>query len=242
MYDRKWCRPCALKWQRENPKWKGPNKVHDFSPAWELEIPERYQAANLTDLPKSITKKLLELPDDVGFYLWGSPGIGKTHTMAAFAKHFWIDGWDIRRITYDWLLLEIRDTFKTSAIRTEKEILEPLIEVGKLFIEDVGTTVSIDEQESDFSHRTFTQLLDKRIEYCRATFVTGNKSVEELRGSFDGRVASRIQQACQVVKLTGSDSRATASKLGQKCGSAVKFQNKSSLKSVLRQSTLFVGD
>jgi len=36
---------------------------------------------------------------------------------------------------------------------------------------------------------------------------TTNKSVEELGKTFDERVASRLLQACRVVKLTGADKR-----------------------------------
>lgn len=86
-------------------------------------------------------------------------------------------------------------------------VLEPLWDVPKLFIEDVGTTVSIGEQESDFSLRTFVTLLDTRIEWCQATFVTSNKSIEELGRSFDERVASRLMQACEIIEVTGQDKR-----------------------------------
>jgi DNA replication protein DnaC len=40
-----------------------------------------------------------------------------------------------------------------------------------------------------------------------ATFVTTNKSVEELARSFDQRIASRLQQACEVVQIRGRDKR-----------------------------------
>ena len=77
----------------------------------------------------------------------------------------------------------------------------------KLFIEDVGTTVSLDKQESDFSLRTFLVLLDQRLEACQPTFVTTNKALEQLGRCFDDRIASRLIQACRIVKLTGADRR-----------------------------------
>ena len=207
MYERKWCRPCALKWQREQGGYRGKDRIDDLSPMWEAEIPERYQAAELSHLPPALVEQFKSLPDDTGLFLWGEPGRGKTYSMAAFATSVWADGWDFQRVSYDWLMLEIRDTYKPAATQTEKNVIAPLIHVGKLFLEDVGTTVSAGNQESDFSLRTFVQLLDKRIENCLATFVTSNKSIEELAKSFDGRVASRLQQACQIVKLDGRDKR-----------------------------------
>jgi DNA replication protein DnaC len=207
MWDRKWCRPCALQWQRKQVGYRNKNRVVDYSPVWESEIPERYQGAELEHLPDALVEQFRGLPDDMGLFLWGPPGRGKTYSSAAFAKSLWTDGWDIRRIAYDWLMLEIRDTYKASAEQTEKMVIQPLIQVGKLFIEDVGVTVKGGHEESDFSLRTFVLLLDKRLESCRGTFITSNKSIEELAKSFDGRVASRLQQGCQVVKLDGKDRR-----------------------------------
>jgi DNA replication protein DnaC len=71
----------------------------------------------------------------------------------------------------------------------------------------LGTTKSEGNIESDFSVRTLLVLLDWRLENCLPTFLTGNRPVEELAKTFDERVASRLLQACQVVKLTGGDKR-----------------------------------
>lgn len=206
IYGRNWCRPCALQWQRTvGPKAK--NRIVDYSPVWRREIPERYQGAELSDLPKCLVEQFIQLADDMGLLLWGEPGRGKTYSAAAFAKYLWFQGWDFKRLSFDSLMLAIRDTYKPAATETELSVITPLIEVGKLFLEDVGTTVSLGSQESDFSLRIFVQILDKRIEHGRATFVTTNKSIEELGRSFDARVASRLHQACEVIKLTGTDKR-----------------------------------
>ncbi|MBN1508747.1 MAG: hypothetical protein JW955_18000 [Sedimentisphaerales bacterium] len=73
----------------------------------------------------------------------------------------------------------------------------------------MGTTVRWDKQESDFSLRTFLVLLDQRLEACRPTFITTNKPLEQLGESFDDRTASRLIQACRIVKLEGRDRRQT---------------------------------
>jgi DNA polymerase III delta prime subunit len=204
-----WCRQCALQWQRdpgEEPKgytgW-----VEDRCPHWEKDIPVRYHGATLADLPESLGEAFLALSSDRGLFLWGPPGCGKTHAMCAFAKHLWTQGWEFRRITYEQLCLEVRATFNAGDGRSELAVLKPLWEAPVLFVEDVGVTVSLGQQESDFSLRTFETLLDKRLEWCRATFVTSNKSVEEIGASFDARVASRLHEACEVIQVLGTDKR-----------------------------------
>ena len=86
-------------------------------------------------------------------------------------------------------------------------VVEQMTIADKLFIEDIGTTVSGDKQESDFSVRTLMIIINRRLEDMKATFLTTNKSLEKLSQSFDSRIASRITQGCEIIKLTGEDRR-----------------------------------
>lgn len=170
-------------------------------------IPERYAMARMEHLPAAIREAAEGLPDERGLFLWGSPGVGKTYSLCAIAYRLYYQGWDVARITYEMLVLHIRDSYKPGATRTELDVLRPLMAVDKLILEDVGTTIGVGKVESDFSLRTFLVLLDTRLEHCRATYVSSNKSVEELGKSFDQRIASRLQQACIVMRLEGEDKR-----------------------------------
>ena len=181
--------------------------IADPCPSLDGLIPPHYAKAELSDLPKNLVDTFLTLPDDKGLYLWGEPGRGKTYACCVFLKYFWDQGWDVARVSYEMLALRIRDTFKRGSTESELDIIKPLLSVSKLVIEDIGTAISVDQQESEFSLRTFLVLLDQRIEQCLATFVTTNKSVEELGRSFDQRVASRLQEACIILHATGKDRR-----------------------------------
>jgi DNA replication protein DnaC len=181
--------------------------IPDPCPHLDDTIPIHYATAELSDLPTALVETFLALPDDKGLYLWGEPGRGKTHACCAFLKHLWQQGWDVARVSYEMLALQIRDTFKPGATSSEMDVIEPFLSISKVIVEDVGTCVSAGQQESEFSLRTFLVLLDQRIEQNFATFITTNKSVEELGRSFDQRVASRLRQACQVVQVTGRDKR-----------------------------------
>lgn len=156
-------------------------------------------------LPKAIIAAARSLRSNQGLLLWGSPGVGKTYSLCAIARQLYFDGWDVKRTTWDMLCLKIRDTFSHGG--SELQIVKSLVRVDKLFMEDVGVTVSIGQQESDFSLRMFLLMLDQRLEHCRATYVSSNKSVEELGRSFDLRIASRLQEACHIIKLEGRDRR-----------------------------------
>lgn len=202
----KLCESCLIVHERER-------KQEADNNCFRTVVPEHYWNARIEDLPESLRQKLNGLPPGKGLFLWGEPGVGKTHAMAALIRKFAQEGKHcIRRVIYDRLLIQLRGTY-SDKWTTEEEIIDELIEKRILFLEDVGVTVSDDRQESDHSLRTFQAILDGRIEACRPTFITSNKPVEVLEKSFDARIASRIEGACVVVKLSGLDRRRQKRKL-----------------------------
>ena len=155
-------------------------------------VPERYITAQISHLKDSV-RKAFKAGTDTGILLWGTPGSGKTYAMSALAMKYISDGFTVQRIHYEVLCLKLRDTFNPKATGTEWSIIEPLLLCDKLFIEDIGVTKSIGEKETDFSLRTFLVLLDIRLENLRPTFITTNKSVENLENSFDKRIGDRLR-------------------------------------------------
>ncbi len=127
--------------------------------------------------------------------------------MMASARYYITKGWDVECISYEMLCSRIRSSYQPEAKEAEYEIINSLLKPDKLFIDDVGTTVGGDNQESDFSLRVFLTILDQRMNQCMATFITANKPVEQLKVSFDARIDSRIEQACMIIKVAGEDKR-----------------------------------
>lgn len=178
--------------------------------AWRVlqeHTPARYRMATLADLPGELVERYRAMPSGVGIYLWGAPGVGKTHAMHAFRRDMWDRQLPSRRVIWDDLLLEIRDSFRPRSQQSEGAILHGVVDVPVLLLDDVGVLTSIGTQESDFSTKVFLHVLDRRLEACRPTFITSNKSVENLGASFDQRIYSRLLQACQVIRLAGRDRR-----------------------------------
>jgi len=161
--------------------------------------------SHLRKIAPLLREKMLHLPAGKGLLLYGPPGVGKSYAMCALMRHYAMKNFSILRISYDDLCLEIRDTYANG--KSEKMIIKRFREPDKLLIEDVGTSVGTGAQETDFSLRTFLLILDYRLEHCKPTFITTNKSVEELGRSFDQRVASRLRQACEIILVSGRDRR-----------------------------------
>lgn len=171
-------------------------------------VRERYKNAALVDLSKRLRNELLGCNND-GAYIWGKPGVGKTYALAALVRHYIPLGFAVKRISYEKLCLQIRDSFKPLSKQSEWGVIEPYLKCDKLFLEDISTTVSVGRQETDFSLRVVLIILDSRSEDCLATFITGNKPIGELEKAFDARVASRLRQT-HIIHLTGKDRRIKA--------------------------------
>ncbi|MEN6334077.1 MAG: ATP-binding protein [Phycisphaerales bacterium] len=169
--------------------------------------PARYRTAALADLPAALVERFRSLRTGTGIFLWGTPGAGKTHALFAFRRDLWERCQQSRRAIWDDLLLEIRDSFRPRSHESESAILRRMVDAPVLMLDDVGVLTSIGATESDFSTKVFLHILDRRLEACRPTFITSNKSVENLGASFDQRIYSRLLQACQVIRLAGRDRR-----------------------------------
>ena len=183
--------------------------MEDFNARFAAIVGARFAEARLSDLAPALRKRLDELRDDQGAIIWGKPGRGKTHTMAAMAYRYLVQGYAIRFLTFEWFALLVRDIFKPNATESEADMVKPFCMTDVLFLDDVGTTVSTDGQESDFSLRLLMVVLDTRLRECLPTFITSNKSVEQLGATFDDRVASRLLESGIVIHATGEDRRKT---------------------------------
>ena len=172
---------------------------------WLVAVPERFMDSDLSHLTDKL-KKLLCKETHTGVILWGEPGVGKSYALCAAAKAFIENGYIVRRVNYELLCLQLRDTFKPASRQSEWEVIEPLINCDRLIIEDIGATRSIDSKESDFSLRTLLVLIDMRMEHCRPTYITTNKSVENLANSFDQRIGDRLR-IFSIAKLSGDSKR-----------------------------------
>jgi len=172
---------------------------------WLMAVPERFIKSDLSHLTDGLKAEIC-LDTDTGVILWGEPGVGKSYALCALAKDFITKGFIVKRINYELLCLQLRDTFKPTAKNSEWEVVEKLINCDRLIIEDIGTTRSIESKETDFSLRTLLVLIDMRMEHCRPTYISTNKSVESLAKSFDERIGDRFR-TFNIIKMRGDSKR-----------------------------------
>jgi DNA replication protein DnaC len=162
-----------------------------------------YAGANMVHLEPDIAKKLLTLDAGRDVFMFGPVGAGKTYSMAALIRSYIYEGYLVERINFDDFCVQVRSTMSPASKQTEWDLIEPLKEVDKLFIDDLGIRA---KQETDFSYTTLYSILNKRQERCLPTFISSNKTIDLLGQAFDSRIASRLSTAL-VIEMGGVDKR-----------------------------------
>lgn len=162
-----------------------------------------YLDARLEKVEGSICEILLAVKPWQDVFIHGPIGTGKTYVMAALIRKYEYEGYECARINFDDFCVQVRSSMSPASKKTEWDMIEPLKQVDKLFIDDLGLR---SKQETDFAYVTFYSLLNKRQERMLPTFISTNKSIERLAQAFDARIASRLQTAV-IIEMKGPDRR-----------------------------------
>ncbi len=195
---RAWCKRCIEVWHRRQDL-TDEKAEHSILRL----VGSLYLDAKLDDLDEQTREALLSLGPGRDVFIFGPVGTGKTYAMAALIRRYVYEGYDCERINFDDFCVQVRSTMSPASSRTEWEYIEPLKDVDKLFIDDLGLRSKL---ETDFSYVTLYSILNKRQERRLPTFVSSNKSAEQLGRTFDARIASRLSAAV-IIEMTGRDKR-----------------------------------
>lgn len=170
-------------------------------------------------VPKRFIPAKLDIKLDMSksYYFCGPPGTGKTHIATGMLRAIMeaIEPvWNDRRdeywppefrgvfITAPELLLEIRDTFKSSGEASEKSIVKKYSEIDVLVLDDLGV-----EKTSEWSMQMLYMILNGRYVEMKQTIITSNLTLEQLAQKLDDRLASRLAELCTVKNFKGKDKR-----------------------------------
>jgi len=190
---RKWCPRCIAQWERLQ---KG---ARPMAKMFLEQVGERYTDARLEQIGEGY-RKLLCANDDI--YIWGVVGVGKTYAIAALIRKYICEGYSCIRINFDAFCCKLRSTMNNNSKETEDGLIKELVDVDKLFIDDVG----LNPEETRFAYITFYTILNKRQERRLQTIIASNKSIEQLNHSFDSRITSRLGLAVNI-HMEGKDKR-----------------------------------
>ena len=149
------------------------------------------------------------LDPNKGIILIGNPGVGKTYAMREWAKTKKI-GWGHPGLPS--VYKELRD-LSTKLIFTKCELLGPnyllqFIEEHEMWLDDLGyestECVSYGTRFSPIQDLIFHR---HKLFPTRKTSFTTNYTIPQLEQKYGQGVASRIQEMCNVIIVTGKDRR-----------------------------------
>lgn len=132
-----------------------------------------------------------------GIFLYGSTGVGKTHTLYAIKNRCVQLRLGAEVENWVELLMELRANLNY-LLENVKKILDKDI----VMIDDLGV-----EKQTEWSHEILYLIVNKAYERGKPLFISTNLSLDEFREKYGDRILSRLSEMCELVELTGEDRR-----------------------------------
>ena len=149
------------------------------------------------------TKKFENMKkESVGLLLYGSPGNGKTYTVACIANFLIEKMLPVICVNADSLLNRIKDTYKKWGKEVEEDVLRGLDNADLLIIDDLGT-----EQDTEWTRTKIYNILDSRYRNGLPLIITTNLSLMELKNRYEKRTYYRILEMCTPILNDGKNIR-----------------------------------
>jgi DNA replication protein DnaC len=147
-------------------------------------VPKRYLNASLKDFPDEY--KILP---DKGLFITGPARTGKTHLLAAMARH-------LQENKQDFMFVNLPETImrlQREAVQSEHPLYDRMRTVPYLLLDDFGA-----EKVTDFVYTVMYTILNHRFNEMTHLSITTNKKETEI----DERFTHRIFTLCAILRIT----------------------------------------
>lgn len=135
--------------------------------------------------------------------LRGEPGTGKGHWSWSVSKEIAQQGYMVRVVKLANLIRELRRGWRSSSAASEEETLAAYRSLDLLVIDEVSRHAFYGEN----IHQHLYDVLDDRIEQCRATILTTNETAEGIESILRPALWSRLHGNGAVLEFGSDDYR-----------------------------------
>ncbi len=140
---------------------------------------------------RRIVEAYLHKNSSESFFLYGSPGTGKTHLVVGVAK-------TLIQKTQPVIYIPMFSLFsiinKCDGDDEKEEVFEKMATCKYLFIDDLGA-----EKVTKYLIEKLLGVLDYRLRNEKATVVVSNFSLDEIKKVYGERICSRIKSMTEIV-------------------------------------------
>jgi DNA replication protein DnaC len=193
-------------------------------------VPQRYLKQTNKQDYRLDYKAILQTLDVRGVFIFGKVGTGKTQLAVDLAGDLleakkikvFRDNYEMSNGSYintgkheeaynpklvkfynmPRLLIYMRSLYNDDAEQDIEEFLEEINRYEYVVLDDIGT-----EKPTEWVLEMLYVLINTRYENGGKLIITSNKTLGEVAQAIGDRVASRILEMCQIIKLDGEDKR-----------------------------------
>jgi DNA replication protein DnaC len=174
-------------------------------------IPPKYHHCTLSNFDfhgdKAVAKTIKGfIEGDVkGIFFYGGFGVGKTHLLVSLYRVMVAKEDDVSDIFYTSLEAVIRELQnRMDTKESTNDYIDYLVDIDLLFLDDI-TAANL---QNNWVVEVFRKIVNGRYENDLRTCFTSNagpKALQEL--NINPHAISRIEEMCDIVKITGKDRR-----------------------------------
>lgn len=145
---------------------------------------------------------------NIGMYVYGKNGVGKTHLIACMCNELVKNGYRCMYTSIQGIITLIQKGYNNGT-SSEDTIIEMLSSVDFLFIDDMAKELMKGQVQGSFAEKVLYQVINGRYNNKKPTIFTSNFSLAEIMDiGLDNSINSRILEMANIsIEMKGSDLR-----------------------------------